>query len=151
LQESSGGGILEQSQRTGPSPFRHLADTGIIGENRKERYPPVVHRVSTIEVSSPQRYPHFGVKVVEKGIAILSLVQVHLFHKDFSLSVDAYFIAGSCFVRTITIGEVRMVCLYGTLSPFQRGKAFTLLVLQSAQMRAASAHRWRASILLDAR
>jgi hypothetical protein len=48
-----------------------------------------------------------------------------LFQKDFSLSVDAYFIAHSWFVRTRTIGEVRMVCLYGTLPPFPSGKAFT--------------------------
>jgi hypothetical protein len=28
-----------------------------------------------------------------------------------------------------------MVCLYGTLAPFGHGKAFTLMVLQSAQMK----------------
>jgi hypothetical protein len=38
-------------------------------------------------------------------------------------------------VCTITIGEVCMVCLYGTLSPFQHGKAFTIMVLQSARKK----------------
>lgn len=28
-----------------------------------------------------------------------------------------------------------MVCLYGTLSPFQRGKAFTIMVLQAARKK----------------
>src|SRR5690349_4798686 len=33
--------------------------------------------------------------MVEKGIAIVSSLQVHLFHIDFSLSADTYFIIGS--------------------------------------------------------
>jgi len=43
-----------------------------------------------------------------------------------------------------------MVCLYGTLAPFGDGKAFTLMVLQAARMRAAASHSRRASICFEA-
>jgi hypothetical protein len=68
------GPLLEGGQR-----IVHRLSTG---------YPPkmgVLHRV----------IPIFGAKVVDKGIAIVSSLQVHLFQKDFSLSVGAYFIIGS--------------------------------------------------------
>jgi len=105
----------------------------------QERTHRIFHTLSTVD--PPNKgvlhtfIPIFGAKVVDKGLVIVSSLQVHLFHTDFSLSVGAYFIAHSWFVRTITIGEVRMVCLYGTLSPFQCGKAFTLLVLQSVPLK----------------
>jgi hypothetical protein len=68
-----------------------------------ERSQRIVHRLST--PYPPKKtvmhsfIPIFGAKVVEKGIVRESLVQVHLFHKDFSLSAATYFIIGSWFVH----------------------------------------------------
>jgi hypothetical protein len=64
--------------------------------------------------------PIFGAKVVDKGIATLSLLQVHLFLlRDFPLSSRAYFITGLSFVRTQTRGEVVWFVFTGPFLPFQ--------------------------------
>jgi hypothetical protein len=64
-----------------------------------ERGQRIVHRLSTVDPPKTRVLhrviPKFGWKVVEKGIATLSLLQVHLFQKDFSLSADTYFIIRS--------------------------------------------------------
>jgi len=75
------------------------------------RYPPyeaVIHSVIHI----------FRVKLVDKGVVTLSSVRYTCSIGDFSLSVEAYFIIESSFVRTTAIGEVTWFVSIAHFLPF---------------------------------